>query len=179
MSPPRNSRRWGCRTNTAVQTDYNGTTDRLGCGSGIGWSWIQQSTPVNTYDAVGTLEHEISEVLGRTALAGVNGNYELLDMFRYTAFDGGDGDAPGTPVGQRDEPFNPNFMLVGSIAPGSDDPGTNAFAYFSWNGQTVTLEGETPTDIRGHSDVMDFGAFGAGRLVRGRRPGWAGPRHRI
>jgi T5SS/PEP-CTERM-associated repeat protein len=160
----------GLTPNNDFQTNYNDTEGSIGLGSGIAWSWIQQETSGDNFDAVGTLEHEISEVLGRTATGGAPESdadggdepgsgppaYELLDMYRYTAIDGGDQDAPGTAVGQRDEPFNPNYIAVGPIAPGSDQPGSNAYAYFSWNGQTVTLEGETPEDIADHSDVMDW-----------------------
>jgi T5SS/PEP-CTERM-associated repeat protein len=138
------------------QTDYNNTDGSIGLSSGVAWSWIQQSTPVGTYDAVGTLEHEISEVLGRTGYGGANNMYGLLDMYRYTAANGGNMDASGTAVGQLDEPFNPNYLSTGSVTPGTNQPGVSAYSYFSWNGQTITFQFETPPDVAGGSDVTDW-----------------------
>ena len=39
-----------------------------------------------SYDAIGVLEHEITEVMGRTSSLGTYaGMYEPLDLFRYTS----------------------------------------------------------------------------------------------
>jgi hypothetical protein len=47
---------------------------------------FSQTATAGAYDAIGTLYHEISEVLGRTSdLAGTSGNLTILDLFRYSA----------------------------------------------------------------------------------------------
>lgn len=85
-----------------------------------------------TYDAVGVLEHEITEALGRSDIGGANtfgdgADYSSLDLFRYTAAPSTAGVQPtGTSVGHRDEPFDPNYKV-------------NDQSYFSYNGSTVTL----------------------------------------
>ena len=115
----------------------------VGLDSTAAWSWDQANVAANTEDAVGTLEHEISEVLGRTDLADSNGGYTPLDLFRYTAIDGGATDAPGTAVGVRDEPFVAGYSA-------------NNYSYFSADGATVTLPYETPQDVAKGADVADW-----------------------
>jgi len=44
-----------------------------------------QSVPFHSYDFMGTVEHEISEVLGRISFLDQSGTYSLLDLFRYAA----------------------------------------------------------------------------------------------
>ena len=72
------------------------------------------------FDPVGTLEHEISEVLGRVAYAdadkGSQAIYSLLDMFRYTT------------------PHSPEYN---EAAP----------SYFSYDGQTLTLPFDTQQEV--------------------------------
>ena len=119
-------------------TPNNGNTDgSVGLNSSDPFSWSQTDIASKTYDAVGTLEHEISEVLGREDDVGANlfgsgADYSLLDMFRYTS-------ANGQSAGARDEPFVTGY-----------DP--NAPAYFSYNGTTVTLPYNTP----GQGDPGDW-----------------------
>jgi len=115
----------------------------VGLDSSTNWSWTQSSVPAGTEDAIGTLEHEISEVLGRSATGGANGQYSLLDMFRYTAADGQSTDPIGAAAGARDEPFAGGYSA-------------NAPSYFSYNGQTVTQLFENPTDVSGGADVADW-----------------------
>jgi hypothetical protein len=131
----------------------------VGLDSTAAWSWVQTSIAPDTGDAVGTLEHEISEVLGRSATGGIpfgdpsTVTYSLLDMFRYTAANGGQDDAPGAAVGARDEAFAPGYSTT---APASASPGLNSFSYFSFNGTTVTLPFETPADVADGADVGDW-----------------------
>ena len=120
----------------------------VGLNATAPWGWIQSNVTPTQDDAVGTLEHEISEVLGRAAAGGTiaphtNNPYTLLDMFRYTAIDGGATDAPGTAVGVRDEPFVAGYSA-------------SANSYFSYDGKTVTLPYETPLDVAGDADVGDW-----------------------
>jgi len=44
-----------------------------------------QPVPSSSYDFVGTVEHEISEALGRVSFLDQSGTYSLLDLFRYAS----------------------------------------------------------------------------------------------
>ncbi len=107
------------------------------------WSWNQSAVAPNTSDAVGAIEHEISEVLGRDANAGAGGVYNTLDLFRYTAADGGSTNPPGAAAGARDEPFVAGYNA-------------NVASFFSYNGATITLPFETPADVAAGADVADW-----------------------
>jgi hypothetical protein len=126
-----------------------------GLNSSSAFSWTQTSVATNTTDAIGTLEHEISEVLGRSDTGGKNNEYSLLDMFRYTAANGLSTNPLGAAVGPRDQPFVTGYN-------------GNAPSYFSYNGSTTTLLYETPANVAGGADVADWApsvsrdAFGDG-----------------
>jgi hypothetical protein len=107
------------------------------------WSWNQGSVTLGTYDATGVIEHEISEVLGRSASGGTGGTYRPLDLFDYTAAGNSASATPGTAVGARDVAFAGN------------DPKVTQ-GYFSFNGSTVTLPFETPSGVTGGADVADW-----------------------
>lgn len=107
------------------------------------WTWVGGTYTANSVDAVSVFEHEISEVMGRTATGGAGGIYKTLDLFRYTAANGLDSNAIGAAAGVRDQPF------VG----GYD---ANAPSYFSYNGTANTLLFETPSDVASGSDVADW-----------------------
>lgn len=115
----------------------------IGLGSNYPFFWSQSAVEAGAYDAVSTLEHEISEILGRSDEGGAGGSYTLLDFFRYTALDGGSADPPGSAAGWRDEPFEPGYS-------------TNSYSYFSYNGTTVTLPYDTPTDVGNGADIADW-----------------------
>jgi hypothetical protein len=63
----------------------------------IGFSSLTSADPFNysldqvpvsgEYDFIGAVEHEISEVLGRSSLLDHSGQYEPMDLFRYAAAD--------------------------------------------------------------------------------------------
>ncbi len=93
--------------------------------STFNWSVpVNNTLPSNAYDAVGTMEHEISELMGRSANAGYDGNaaagtagnpfgtYNVLDFYRYTL------------AGARAEPFTAGY-----------DP--SAQTYFALNAVSV------------------------------------------
>lgn len=67
----------------------NGTTldGSIGISSTYAMDWDPTNRAVaGQYDAVGVLEHEITEVMGRTGSLGTNsGAYTPLDLFRYTS----------------------------------------------------------------------------------------------
>ncbi len=135
---------------TAEATALGFNTSGLPIGGSVGldkstsqnWAWTQSSVGSTNNDAIGTLEHEISEVLGRSANA-TSGKYTLLDMFRYTAANGLDTNPIGAPAGVRDEPFVSGYNV-------------NAPSYFSYNGSTVTQLFETPTAVANGADVADW-----------------------
>jgi hypothetical protein len=138
---------------TGASTDSDGS---VGLDSSQSWAWVGQSyTSSDSEDAVGTLEHEISEVLGRTDTGGKDNQYSPLDLFRYTAKDGLATDPIGAAAGARDQPF-----VAGYDA--------NAPSDFSYDGKQVTLLYETPADVVTGSDVGDwapsvgFDSFGDG-----------------
>jgi hypothetical protein len=108
------------------------------------WSETGTQNP-NGSDAVSEFEHEISEVLGRTDFGGGNNDYNLMDMFRYTAAGGASGAAPGSAAGALDQPFVTGYNA-------------NAASYFSYNGTTVTLQYDTPTEVQGGADIADWTA---------------------
>jgi hypothetical protein len=129
------------------------------------WVWSESSSfPASTdtvsyQDAVSTLEHEVSEAMGR----GTNGGaittaysplpeYGLEDFFAYTA-------AVPPPV------TNPaSAAAFGSAAGVQDIPGQaipngtggGVQTYFSPNGGTITLPFRSPTDSTGN-DLGDWG----------------------
>ena len=67
-------------TNVNLQ-QYAGTVD---LNSSLAYFYNQQSPVAGQYDAVSTLEHEISEGMGRIGGAGEN-FYSLTDLFRYSS----------------------------------------------------------------------------------------------
>jgi hypothetical protein len=115
----------------------------VGLNNSYSYTWSQPAIAPGTVDAVGVLEHEISEDLGRTAHVPPNNDYRLLNMFRYTAADGSATDVPGSPAGVLDEPFMPGY-----------DP--NAYSYFSYDGKTVTLPYDTPAQVAAGDDMADW-----------------------
>jgi hypothetical protein len=62
----------------------------IGMSSSVSWDFNAPTTPVGSgqFDAIGALEHEISEVMGRTSSVGLQHGpaiYTPLDLFRYTS----------------------------------------------------------------------------------------------
>lgn len=126
-------------------SSYTSSDGSVGLDSSQNYSWSQSNIVPGTYDAVGTLEHEISEVMGREDDAGQGNSYTLLDMFRYTAANGQSGDASGSAAGARDEPFVAGYSA-------------GAFSYFSYNGSAVTLQYDIPSQVAAGADVGDWAA---------------------
>ena len=135
----------------------------VGLSSTSDFNWDRTDIGSDQYDAIGTFEHEISEVLGRSDTGGADDIYHPLDLFRYTAANGSPGDAPGAEAGARDEPFVAGYSA-------------HAYSYFSYNGQTITLQYDTPKDDaegadigdwapRVHGDSYGYGDLGVASLV--------------
>jgi hypothetical protein len=58
----------------------------LASSGGDSWSFSPTTTPAsNQYYIVGTLEHEISEVMGRASELTAPGKYSVMDLYRYQA----------------------------------------------------------------------------------------------
>jgi len=122
---------------------FTGTDGSIGLNSSDSYTWTGGTIAAGTYDAVGALEHEISEVLGRISTVGAGNTYLPLDFFRYTAADGRANDAPGSAAGVRDEPFVSGYN-------------SSTQAYFSYNGTTVTNAFDTPADVAAGADPGDW-----------------------
>jgi hypothetical protein len=115
--------------------------------SGYSYTWSQSGgIAANTFDAVGTLEHEISEALGRTAFLGQNifrdgADYNILDLYHYGA------------AGQLAEPFAAGYSAY--VNGGS--------AYFSLDGGvTKGLTFSSYSEVRAGNDVADWGSTVSG-----------------
>jgi hypothetical protein len=145
----------GLQTNTPANGDTPAST----------WVWSElggfpASTDTVSYqDAVSTLEHEISEAMGRGTDGGVINptysplpEYRLEDFFAYTAAvpppvtNPAGAAAFGSAVGVQDIP--------GQAIP--DGNGGGVQTYFSPNGGTITLPFRSPTDSTGN-DLGDWG----------------------
>jgi hypothetical protein len=113
-------------------------------GSEFGWAWSQSTVSGTDFDAVATLEHEITEVMGREDFVGTDeDSYSLLDMYRYSAADNAASASPGSAVGQFEQPFEAGYN-------------SNVQTYFSYDGKTVTLPYDTPTQIANGLDAGDW-----------------------
>jgi hypothetical protein len=119
--------------------------------SQIGGSWSYSPTAVpgvNQYYLVGVLEHEISEVLGRTSYLDVRGEYGVMDLYRYRS--------PGIHQAGTGSPAyfstdngatnidNWNTLSGGDIGDWANSAGADAFAAFSPPGQ---INGFTTADF--------------------------------
>ena len=122
------------------------------------YTWSQTGgIAANTYDAVGAIEHEISEALGRTAFlgtlqpnlimgrSGVAPSYNILDLFHYAAAGNAGAAAYGSAAGALEEPFVAGYNA-------------NVQTYFSFNGSTVTLPFGSPDEVKSGNDVADWNA---------------------
>ena len=129
---------------------------------------ITNSATPDTYDAFGVVEHEITEVLGRTDDLGAGGDYTPLDLFRYTA----PGERDLTPAAgyfsvngtdmlyQFNDPSN-----HGDAGDWSSNVPNNSFDAFSVEGTANPL---SPTDLR-ELDVIGYtptvSCFAAGTRI--------------
>ncbi len=126
-----------------LNTFFTGTDGSIGLNSSDSYTWTGGSVASGTYDAVGALEHEISEVLGRIQHAGASNIYLPLDFFRYTAADGQADDPLGASAGNLNLPYAAGYNA-------------NAFTYFSYDGKTVTLPFDTPAHVAAGADPGDW-----------------------
>jgi len=130
-------------------SSVNTTDGYAGLSSSLAFDWTQPNSG-STYDAIGVIEHEISEVMGRSDdLGAADANtsskrdYTLLDFFHYAAAGGASNAAPGSAAGVLNEPFVAGYNA-------------SLQSYFSANGTTVTLPYDTPTQVAAGADVADW-----------------------
>jgi hypothetical protein len=115
---------------------FTGLDGIIGLSSVYQYSWNEPTISPNTVDAVGALEHEISEVLGRVdyggqTFGGPTHEYTLMDMFRYAS--------PGV----RDEPFVAGYN-------------SQALSYFSYNGTQLENQYDLPANVANGADIGDW-----------------------
>jgi len=117
----------------------------------IGGSWSYGATAIpgnNQYYLVGTLEHEITEVMGRTSYLTVPNEYGVMDLYRYKAPGvrqaGTGGPAYFSTNGGATNLDNWNTQSSGDIGDWAGSAGADAFLAFNPSGQ---INGMTPTDL--------------------------------
>jgi hypothetical protein len=119
--------------------------------SQIGGSWSYGPTAIpgaNQYYLVGVLEHEISEVMGRTSYLDVRGEYGVMDLYRYRS-PGVHQTGTGSPAyfstdGGTTNLDNWNTQPSGDIGDWANSAGADAFLAFSSPGQ---INGLTSADF--------------------------------
>ncbi len=97
---------------------------------------FNQTAAPGKYDAVGAMEHEISEVMGRTGSVGAaygTGVYTPLDLFRYTSTNSAD-PASGSPVRSLTQNATSYFSIDGGATNyGNYNASTGSNDYADWN----------------------------------------------
>ena len=108
--------------------------------TGGSWSYSPTATPgSNQYYLVGVLEHEFSEVLGRSSYLDVRGEYGVMDLYRYKA-PGVHQTGTGSPAyfsvnNGTTNLDNWNTQSSGDIGDWASSAGADAFLAFSPPGQ--------------------------------------------
>jgi hypothetical protein len=139
-----------------LSTTTGGSDGKVTLNSDETFSWSDSAgVAAKTFDAVGAIEHEISETLGRTAFLGTlepNAfdkfgdalpSYNILDLFHYTAAGNANAASYGAAAGALDEPFVAGYNAASQ-------------GYFSYNGSTVTLPFASPSEVTAGVDVGDW-----------------------
>src|SRR5947209_7623810 len=116
---------------------------------GGSWSYSATATPgANQYYLVGVLEHEITEIMGRTSYLDVRGEYGVMDLYRYKS-PGVRQTGTGSPAYFSTDSGTTNLhswntLGGGDIGDWADNAGADAFLAFSPSGQ---INGLTTTDL--------------------------------
>jgi hypothetical protein len=144
-----------------------GATSRLdgyvGLSAAIPFEY-NQTAAGGKYDAVGILQHEMSEVMGRTGSVGAafgRGVYTALDMFRYTTSNDAD-PSHGTPSRALTQSGSASYFSIdgGKTDLGNYNPSNGGADYadwnasmgrdpfgYAWSGVTQTLSGNDVTEL--------------------------------
>jgi hypothetical protein len=139
---------------------------------GGSWSYSASATPgANQYYLVGVLEHEITEIMGRTSYLDVRGEYGVMDLYRYKS-PGIRQTGTGSPAYFSTDSGttnlnNWNTLNGGDIGDWADNAGADAFLAFSSPGQ---IDGLSKTDLTNmaaigwttSTTVSGVGSTGAG-----------------
>lgn len=114
--------------------------------TGDSWSFGPTATPgPNQFYIVGTLEHEISEVMGRVSYLNVPGEYGVMDLYRYAAPNvHTEGAGYFSINGGTTNLDNWNTISPGDIGDWAASAGADSFDAFSNPG---VINGLTATDI--------------------------------
>jgi hypothetical protein len=67
---------------------YSSVDGNVGFSNSVNWAYDPTQShgmAFYSYDFMGTVEHEISEVMGRVSFLNQSGTYTLLDLFRYAS----------------------------------------------------------------------------------------------
>ena len=129
---------------------------------------ITNAVTPDTYDAFGVVEHEITEVMGRTDDLGVGGDYTPLDLFRYTS----PGDRDLTPAAGWFSVNGTDLLAQFNNPSNGGDAGDWASSVPNDSFDAFSLQGAvnpvTPTDLR-LLDVIGFtptvSCFAAGTRI--------------
>jgi hypothetical protein len=116
---------------------------------GGSWSYSATATPgSNQYYLVGVLEHEITEVMGRTSYLDVPNEYGVMDLYRYKGAGlrqtGPAGPAYFSTNGGATNLDSWNTQSTGDIGDWAGSAGADAFLAFNPSGQINTM---TPADL--------------------------------
>src|SRR5213075_1004425 len=116
---------------------------------GGSWSYSATATPgSNQYYLVGVLEHEITEVMGRTSYLDVPSEYGVMDVYRYKGAGlrqtGTGGPAYFSTNGGATNLDSWNTQSTGDIGDWAGSAGADAFLAFNPSGQINTM---TATDL--------------------------------
>jgi autotransporter passenger strand-loop-strand repeat protein len=149
-----------------------------GAGEPVGAIGLSNSLPFtygttnavtpDTYDAFGVVEHEITEVMGRTADLGDGGEYTPLDLFRYTS----PGERDLTPTAGSFSVNGTDLLAQFNDPSNGGDAGDWASSVLNDSFDAFSLQGTvnpvSPTDLR-EMDVIGFtptvSCFAAGTRI--------------
>ena len=124
----------------------------VGFNSTATWDFTPNTTPAgNQYYLVGSIEHEISEVMGRTSALGNANEYHVIDLYRYSApyvLQTGTGAPSYFSINSGVTDFdNWNNFQTGNTGDLADWASSAAPDAFLDNSAPGVINGVTPTDI--------------------------------
>jgi hypothetical protein len=105
---------------------------------------FNQTATTGKFDAIGALQHEFTEVMGRTGSVGAafgNNVYTTLDLYRYTSTNNAD-PSQGTPIrALSQQSGNTQYFSIngGTTNLGGYNPSTGSADYADWN---ITMGGD-------------------------------------
>jgi hypothetical protein len=134
---------------------------------GNSWSFSPTATPAaNQYYLVGVLEHEFTEVMGRSSFLDIRGEYGILDLYRYRApgvRQTGTGDPAYFSIDNgvtNLDSFNNPRVAEGDLSDWAPNAGPSGV--FKYAGADAFLNNSLPGQINGltSTDLTVMGALG-------------------